>query len=292
MPDVVANGTRLYYELSGIGEPLVLVHGSWADATVWQPVVSGLSEHFRVLTYDRRGHSRSERHDRPGSVDEDGDDLAALLIALDLAPAHVAANSYGGNIALRLAARQPELFRSVSCHEPTLWSVLDDDAAARLLGQDAQVVAEVGKRIAAGDHEGAARQFVDEVIFQQGAWDDALPAETKTIMVQNAPTFLDELHDPIGNSIDRDAAASLKMPVRFTQGTASPPAMAPVIDRLLELIPSATRETLDGVGHVPQLTAPERYVTATTRGLTAIKLRAPESPVLAGGPSRDRPSRR
>jgi hypothetical protein len=48
--DVVANGTRLYYELSGIGEPLVLVHGSWADATVWQLVVSGLSEHFRVLT--------------------------------------------------------------------------------------------------------------------------------------------------------------------------------------------------------------------------------------------------
>jgi pimeloyl-ACP methyl ester carboxylesterase len=267
MPEAEVNGTRLYYELSGSGEPLALIHGSWGDATVWQLVAPGLSEHFQVLTYDRRGHSRSERRDLPGSVDEDGDDLAALLTALDLVPAHVATNSYGGNIALRLAARRPELFRTLSCHEPTVWGVLDDDVAAQLLAQDARVVADVGARIAAGDHEGAARRFVNEVIFEQGAWEDTLPVEMKAIMVQNAPTFLDELQDPIGSSIDLDAAAALDMPVRFTQGTESPPAMAAVIDRLLHLIPGSTREIIDGAGHVPQLTAPERYVEVTTRAL-------------------------
>ncbi len=65
----------------------MLVHGSWADTTQWEPVVPGLAEHFEVITYDRRGHFRSERPATRGSVDEDGDDLAALLEALDRAPA-------------------------------------------------------------------------------------------------------------------------------------------------------------------------------------------------------------
>ena len=122
MPQIKVDGVALYYELEGSGEPLALVHGSWGDATNWRFVVPGLAESFRVLAYDRRGHSRSEPPDQPGSVDEDGDDLAALLEALDLAPAHVATNSWGGNIALRLATRRPDVFRSLSCHEPPLWA--------------------------------------------------------------------------------------------------------------------------------------------------------------------------
>src|SRR5918996_5162360 len=135
MSEAQVNGVGLYYELHGGGEPLVLVHGSWADATNWGFVVPGLAKSFRVLVYDRRGHSRSERPDAPGSVDEDGDDLAALLESLDLAPAHVVTNSYGGNIALRLATRRPEIFRSLSCHEPPLWSLLEDDPESQQILQ-------------------------------------------------------------------------------------------------------------------------------------------------------------
>lgn len=127
MPEASVNGVRLYYELYASGEPLALIHGSWADSTSWRFVVPGLAERFRVLTYDRRGHSRSDRPDAPGSVDEDADDLAALLDALGLAPAHVATVSFGGNIALRLATRRPDLFRrctatshrSSACSEKT-----------------------------------------------------------------------------------------------------------------------------------------------------------------------------
>src|SRR3954470_22236400 len=97
------NGVELHYELSGSGEPLVLVHGSWGDHHNWDPVVSPLAESFRVLAYDRRGHSASERPTGQGSVFEDADDLAGLIDALDLAPAHVAANSFGAVIALRAA---------------------------------------------------------------------------------------------------------------------------------------------------------------------------------------------
>ena len=268
MPETEANGATLYYEIHGSGEPLVLVHGSWGDATGWASVVPTLAESFRVLVYDRRGHSRSERPDSKGSADEDGDDLAALMETLDLAPAHVVTNSYGGNIALRLATRRPEVFRSLSCHEPPLWGLLEDDAESQeMLQQGARSLEVVGRRIAEGDHEGAARQFVDEVAFGPGAWENELPAEMRAIFVKNAPTFLDELQDPDQLRVDEAALAGLELPVRLTEGSESPPAFPAVINRLVELIPSATRETIVGAAHVPHLTTPERYLEVTLRGM-------------------------
>jgi pimeloyl-ACP methyl ester carboxylesterase len=262
MPVTEANGVRLYHEIAGRGEPLVLVHGSWVDATRWRFVVPGLAEAFRVLVYDRRGHSRSERPAAPGSVDEDGDDLAALLETLQLAPAHVVTSSFGGNIALRLATRRPELFRSLCCHEPPLWSLLGGDPGAQ------RVLEAVGRRIADGDHEGAARQFVEQVAFGPGAWERELPPEMRAIFVRNAPTYLDELQDPEQLRIDEDALAQLEVPVRLTQGSESPPTFAAVIDRLVELIPDAGRQTIDGAGHAPQLTHPERYVELVSAAVT------------------------
>lgn len=268
MPTTSANGTNLFYELRGAGDPLVLVHGSWADAFDWALVVDALAESFQVLAYDRRGHSRSERPETQGSVDEDGDDLAALIEALDLAPAHVVTSSYGGNVALRLAARQPELFRSLTCHEPPLVGLLlDDPESAEIMAQVGRSLESVAAKIAAGDHEGAARQFIDEVALGPGAWEGQLPPEAKAIVVNNAPTFLDELNDPEQTRIDPSALARVEAPVRLTQGSESPPMFARVIDRLVPLLPRATRETITGAGHVPQLETPERYVEVVTRTL-------------------------
>lgn len=270
MPETVANGVRLYYEVHGGGAPLVLVHGSWVDATRWRLVVPGLAESFSVLVYDRRGHSRSERADPPGSVDEDGDDLAALLETLDLAPAHVVTSSYGGNVALRLATRRPEIFRSLCCHEPPLWSLLQHDPEAQeILRKSARSLDTVGRRIADGDHEGAARQFVDEVAFGPGAWENELPPEMRAIFSHNAPTFLDELQDPTQLHIDEDALSLLDLPVTLTQGSESPPMFPAVIDRLIELLPNARRKTIDGAGHAPQQTHPERYVEVVSRAARA-----------------------
>jgi pimeloyl-ACP methyl ester carboxylesterase len=268
MSEVEVNGVRLYYELHGSGEPLALVHGSWADATAWGLVLPGLAESFRVLVYDRRGHSRSERPASAGSVDEDGDDLAALLEALDMAPSHVATNSWGGNIALRLATRRPDVFASLCCHEPPLWKLLEGDRDSQeMLQQSAASLEAVARRIAEGDREEAARQFVEEVAFGPGAWENELPPEVRSIFVQNAPTFLDELQDPNQLSIDEDALARLDVPLGLTDGSESPPVFPRVIDRLVELIPRVERETIEGAAHVPQLTTPERYAEVTTRAV-------------------------
>src|SRR5437763_15755366 len=96
MPITVINGLHLYSESHGAnGAPAVLVHGSWGDHHNWDAVVPGLASTCRVLTYDRRGHSQSERLASQGSVEEDVADLAALIETNHLAPAHVVGNSFG-----------------------------------------------------------------------------------------------------------------------------------------------------------------------------------------------------
>jgi pimeloyl-ACP methyl ester carboxylesterase len=261
------NGVTLYYELHGDGEPLVLVHGSWVDATEWQPVIADLANSYRVLAYDRRGHSRSERPDTQGSVDEDGDDLAGLLETLDLVPAHVVTNSFGGNVALRLAPRRPELFRSLTCHEPPLLGLLAEDPESRgLMQQVGASVESVAGRIAGGDHERAARQFVEEVALGPGAW-DKLPSEVRKIVINNAPTFLDELGDPDAVNIEEGSLERIEAPVHLTGGSESPPPFGRVLDRLAEMIPRATRETIEGAGHDPHVEAPDRYVEVTVRAV-------------------------
>lgn len=115
---IIVNGVRIAFQDTGEGEPLVLVHGSWGSHHNWDPVVPGLAEHYRVISYDRRGHSESERVTGQGTFAEDVADLAALIETLDAAPAWVVGNSAGAVITLQLAATRPDLLRGVIVHEP------------------------------------------------------------------------------------------------------------------------------------------------------------------------------
>jgi pimeloyl-ACP methyl ester carboxylesterase len=135
VPLVEINGVRLLVEEAGSGEPLVLVHGSWDDRQTWAFVENDLAQSFRVVTYDRRGHTGSDDSPKPGSRRDDEDDLAALIEERGLAPAHVVANSFGGSIAFGLVVRRPELVRSVCAHEPPLLALAADDHRGGLAGQ-------------------------------------------------------------------------------------------------------------------------------------------------------------
>ncbi len=254
------NGVELYYELSGSGEPLVLVHGSWGDHHNWDPVVSPLAESFRVLAYDRRGHSRSERPAEQGSVFEDADDLAGLIDELGLAPAHVAGNSFGAVIVLRAATRRPDVFRSLIVHEPPLFAVLAGTELEPTLAEVQRRIDAVVRLLESGDHEEAARQFVDTIAFGPNAWDEQLTPQMRAAFIANAPTFLDEVRDPDALQMDLDTLAGVEKPALLTSGTESAPFFGPVVDMVAESLPRAERVTIDGADHVPHISVPGRYV--------------------------------
>lgn len=268
-------GVRIAYEMTGAsGPPLVLVHGSWGSHHNWDPAVPGLAEHARVVTYDRRGHSDSERLPGQGSFTEHVDDLAALIEHLGMAPAWVAGNSAGAVITLKLAAARPELLRGAIVHEPPLLSLLDEGSSEAAFFDEDGPLAQVRRRLEAGDHVGGAEQFVDEVALGPGSW-VRLPEPMRQTMVHNVPTYLDELNDPECDTIDETALARYGGPVLLTSGDQSPPWFWPILDRLADLLPHARRRVYQGAGHIPHATHPEDYVAAVlafiseTRGGTS-----------------------
>jgi pimeloyl-ACP methyl ester carboxylesterase len=254
------NGVELYYELSGSGEPLVRVHGSWGDHHNWDPVVSPLAESFQVLTYDRRGHSASERPVGQGSVFEDVDDLAGLIEELGVAPAHVAGNSFGAAIALRAATRRPDVFRNLIAHEPPLFPLLAGTELEPALGEVRRRIDAVVELLEAGDHASAARLFVETIAFGRGAWEAQLTPEMREVFIANAPTWLDEVRDPDALEMDLAALAGFEKPALLTNGTASAPFFGPVVDIVAESLPRAERVTIEGADHTPHISVPERYV--------------------------------
>jgi pimeloyl-ACP methyl ester carboxylesterase len=265
MPTSQVNGVRIYWEIAGnVGDPLVLVHGSWGDHQNWASVVPALSRSFRVLTYDRRGHSRSERPAGEGSVRDDVADLAALLEELRHTPAHVVGNSFGASIVLRLAAARPELFRSLIVHEPPVFGLLNDEPKAKqALVAVQERMSAVASQLTAGDWTGGARQFVETIAFGPGAWAE-LPEDVRQTFVFNAPTWLDEIHDPEALEIDLSGLRPLAAPALLTIGDQSAPFFPFVVDRIAAVMPQATRRTFAGAGHVPHLSHPEEYVRVVT----------------------------
>ena len=262
MPEQRVNGGKLFYESTGSGDPLVLVHGSWTDHKSWQFVAPSLARSFRVLVYDRRGHSFSERPLGQGSRREDEEDLAALMEALDLAPAHVAGNSFGGSIALGLAARRPDLFRSLIVHEAPLMGLVADDAELRPLMMELQGRFDsVLDQLRAGDIAGGTRRFVEEIALGPGMWEQ-LPEEVRQMNMNNAPTFLDELQDPEWADLDVSALSNFSSPTLLTEGDQSPPWFPKIMSKLADAIEGAERITFSGAGHVPQLTHTDEYVRA------------------------------
>jgi pimeloyl-ACP methyl ester carboxylesterase len=254
------NGVQLQYELSGSGEPLVLVHGSWGDHHNWDPVVPALAESFRVLAYDRRGHSASERPAGQGSVFEDADDLVGLIDELGLSPAHIAGNSAGAAIVLRAATRRPEVFRNLIVHEPPLFPLLAGTDLEPALGEVRHRIDAVVALLEDGDHPSAARLFVETIAFGPGAWDEQFTPQMRDVFITNAPTWLDEVRDPDFLEMDLDALASFDKPALLTSGTESAPFFGPVVDIVAQALPRSERVVIDGADHVPHISIPERYV--------------------------------
>jgi pimeloyl-ACP methyl ester carboxylesterase len=261
------NGTTLAYDVAGEGESLVLIHGSWGQRETWQLIMPGLAESFRVVSYDRRGHGESIGPPDAGTVHDDVADAAALIEAMDAAPAYVVANSYGSCIALRLAAERPELVKRMVCHEPPMMGMLEASTDHKPLFDDLMTkMAEVRRRLEGGDARDAAEYFVENVALGPGAW-ALVPPPMQDMFVQNAPTFLGELRDPDAVRIDVDALTRIQAPVLLTNGDQSPAMFAPIADELAGAIPNIRRQTLTGVGHVPHMTHPDDYVALVKSSL-------------------------
>jgi pimeloyl-ACP methyl ester carboxylesterase len=208
---------------------------------------------FRVVTYDRRGHSLSARPTAQGIIRDNVADLGELIERFHCTPAHLVGNSFGGSIALRLAAASPKLVRSVNVHDPPLHGLLDDHGIGTSFRLRERAVLDLLEK---GQMETGARRFCETVVGRE--WNQ-LPAVRREAWIHNAQTWLDKQRDPEWLTLDVSSLITSSMPVLLTQGDASDPSFAHIVERLECALPRAQRRTLPRAGHVPQATHPDEY---------------------------------
>jgi pimeloyl-ACP methyl ester carboxylesterase len=168
------------HETGDPGAPLVvLVHGTMDRSAGLLKLSRRLDDRFRVLRYDRRGYGRSAPHDGPFGMEQQVDDLVALLGGR---PAVVFGHSYGGDVALALADRHPDLVRAVGVYEaPLPW--LDWWPTSATGSQALQD----------GGPASAGELFVRSLIGD-ARW-SRLPAGTRAARRREGPAMVAELDD-------------------------------------------------------------------------------------------------
>src|SRR5919198_21476 len=113
MPILRCRDINVYYEIVGAGDPLLFIHGLGSSHRDWEPQVAFFSRHYQVITYDVRGHGKSDKPRGPYSVSQFAADAAELMRSLAIAPAHIVGLSMGGMIAFQLTLDEPARVKSL-----------------------------------------------------------------------------------------------------------------------------------------------------------------------------------
>jgi len=110
---ITVDGVRTYYEVTGTGEPLLLLHGGLMTAESWDPQVPALAQQYRVFVLEQFGHGRTPDTDGPLTYETMAQHTTAFLDALGISTTHLCGWSDGALVALLVALQRPSLVRKI-----------------------------------------------------------------------------------------------------------------------------------------------------------------------------------
>jgi pimeloyl-ACP methyl ester carboxylesterase len=220
---IAVNGYEMAYLEYGRGTPLVLIHGSLNDYRAWAFQMAPFGEYFRTIAVSLR-HCYPEYWKGDGgmfSVGQHADDLAVFIKKLGAGPVHLVAHSRGGDIALILAAKHPELVRSMVLADPAPLDQMlpkSSDAIAETENRRTFVTAAV-KRLQHGDIDGGLELFIDAVSMP-GHW-SKLAESTKQARRDNAWSLKNLVADA-QTPFNCTDAGKIDAPILLVTGDRSP----------------------------------------------------------------------
>ncbi len=251
---VNVNGTRLYYEIAGAGQAVVLLHGFTLDTRMWDDQFLSLAQHFRVVRYDLRGFGKS---DVPtGEPYSHVEDLRALLDHLAVPQAHLVGLSKGGAIAIDFALIYPQHTAALVLIDTVLggfsWSAAGS-ARDALVWQRAS---EAG--IAA-----AKASWLAHPLFVPAHRQPAVAARLAQIVADYSGWHFVNANPEQG--LTPPAAqrlAELTMPVLAIAGEEDTPDFRQITELIGQRLPQAQQFVVPGVGHMANMEAPEEVTAA------------------------------
>lgn len=126
MPRISANRINVFYRVQGDGEPVVLLHGFTANHGIWEHQIEALSQKFRVLAYDLRGHGDTDQPSSGHDINTLVQDLAELLEKLKIGAAHIAGVSLGGMVAQRFCLDDPRRVKTLMLTDTFAGKISDE----------------------------------------------------------------------------------------------------------------------------------------------------------------------
>ena len=246
------NGGRIAYELTGPsgGEVVLLSHSLFFDHSMFAPLAERLHEAgYRTLAYDHRGQGASSRAPREQlSVDALAEDAAALIAALDLCPVHAVGNSLGGFVTLRLAARHPEVLRTVA-------------ALGASAEEEYQLAAFAPLAEALGQEGGAATHVETLLHIMFGdtslAGDNPVVDHWRSFMSDLGPSIGDAAYQVINRGRIYEELAGVTVPVLAIAGDEDHAYPQPISGSNIAAATGGREETVLGAGHSVALEQPD-----------------------------------
>ncbi|MFQ5521968.1 MAG: alpha/beta fold hydrolase [Acidimicrobiia bacterium] len=242
------DGTTIHYEVGGVGDPVILVHGITESGRSWDPVTARLADRYRVIVPDLRGHGASDKGPSYDLGSMAGD-VASVAMAEGISNPRLVGHSLGGAVVSALAGGFPAR------------SVVNVDQPLKLDEFQAQL-AEVAPALA--DPE--SFPMVIAGLFGQ-LYGDALPDEERARLETNRnpdqevvlgiwTPILESPAQEVSAMVE-EALAPIACPYLAIHGIDPGPGYA---SWLTGLVSSATVEVWDGLGHYPHLVDPDRFV--------------------------------
>jgi pimeloyl-ACP methyl ester carboxylesterase len=255
-------GVLPFCRAAGAGTGVVCIHSNASTSAQWRALMDSLSPLYRVFTPDSLGAGKSPQWPRDRDVrlsDEVG--LLEPVFAAAQSPFFLVGHSYGAAVALIAALASPQRVRAVAVYEPTLFSLLEEDAP----GQDAAngircAAADAAAAIEANRHAAAGERFID-YWMGEGAWSRMPEARQQSIAaaMTNVRGWAAALfRDPTPLA----AFAKLSVPVLYMIGARSPASTRAVARLLTCTLPDVELREFPDLGHMGPVTHPDRVNAA------------------------------
>ena len=244
------NGTGLYYEITGEGEVLVLLHSGFTDLRLWDEQFNFLGKYFKVIRYDIRGFGKSGKPSEPFSHYED---LKGLFDYLNIKKAHLMGVSTGGSIAIDFTLEYPELVNCLVLSGPSLsgYSPTVDDVSEQM--------SLAGMSIAKKDekYNESVEFMLNNPIWKQS--DSKARQHLKNMFMD---TSLEWALEDIAKTVNPPASERLSEITKRTLLILGSEDSKPIkeIARVLESdIIMLKKFEISGTGHLPNLDKPDKF---------------------------------
>ena len=253
MPHANANGQRLYYEVAGEGEPMLLVMGLGADHLSWAPQVRAWSRAFRVVSFDNRDVGQSSYADGPYEIADMAADALALADALELDRFHLVGVSMGGAISQEVALAAPDRVRTLTLCVTWGWQGARGELISRVWAP----------RVLRGSREEHVDDLMVRCFSKEFFENPRAVAFMRELMLSNpypqSPEAFVRQLEACGRHDTRGRLAALSMPVHVVAAEHDGLVPAWESHELARLIGSADVSVIPGAPHMANLERADEF---------------------------------